>query len=61
MIYPGHGPVINNPVEVITEYIKHRNMRESQILDRLLENKDKALTAMELVKIIYTVGRDGYL
>ena len=30
-IYPGHGPVIDNPIEVINEYIAHRRMRDEQV------------------------------
>lgn len=30
-IYPGHGPVIERPVELIREYVAHRLMRERQI------------------------------
>lgn len=30
-IYPGHGPVIDNPGEVIAEYIAHRRMRDEQV------------------------------
>jgi glyoxylase-like metal-dependent hydrolase (beta-lactamase superfamily II) len=36
-VYPGHGPVIERPVELIREYIAHRRQREQQVqgcLDR---------------------------
>ncbi|XP_022083322.1 endoribonuclease LACTB2-like isoform X2 [Acanthaster planci] len=54
VLYPGHGPVIQDPVKKVQAYIDHRNMRERQILEVLETNKDKALTSMEMVKIIYT-------
>jgi glyoxylase-like metal-dependent hydrolase (beta-lactamase superfamily II) len=31
-IYPGHGPVIDRPVDLIEEYIAHRELRERQVL-----------------------------
>ena len=30
-IYPGHGPVIDNPIEVIASYLEHRRMRDAQV------------------------------
>jgi glyoxylase-like metal-dependent hydrolase (beta-lactamase superfamily II) len=30
-IFPGHGPVIDDPVTLIREYIEHRHLRESQV------------------------------
>ncbi len=36
-IYPGHGDVIDRPLEVIEEYLKHRQLRERQILDCLTD------------------------
>jgi glyoxylase-like metal-dependent hydrolase (beta-lactamase superfamily II) len=30
-IYPGHGPVIEDPLEVIAEYLAHRRMRDEQV------------------------------
>lgn len=31
-IYPGHGPVIDRPSNIIDEYLAHRDLRERQIL-----------------------------
>ena len=36
-IYPGHGDVIERPLEVIDEYLKHRQLRERQILECLAD------------------------
>ena len=31
-LWPGHGPVITNPIERIHEYLAHREMRERQVI-----------------------------
>ena len=36
-IFPGHGDVIEHPLEVIDEYLKHRQLREHQILESLAD------------------------
>ncbi|XP_063375996.1 beta-lactamase-like protein 2 homolog [Cydia fagiglandana] len=54
VIYPGHGNVVEDPIQKIEYYISHRNQRERQILDALKANAEKQLTEMDLVKIIYT-------
>uniref|UniRef100_A0A0K0E5J2 Beta-lactamase-like protein 2 homolog n=1 Tax=Strongyloides stercoralis TaxID=6248 RepID=A0A0K0E5J2_STRER len=51
-IYPGHGPVITSPKDKITEYIKHRNQREEQIL-KCLEGKEY-MTSMDITNDVYT-------
>lgn len=53
VIYPGHGNVIENPVEKINYYIKHRNDRESQILDMFTKNPTSNLEAIDIVKELY--------
>lgn len=50
MIYPGHGPIIQDPQAKITEYIGHRRMRERQVLDALYGG---ARTIREMVARIY--------
>ncbi|MEX2558048.1 MAG: MBL fold metallo-hydrolase [Actinomycetota bacterium] len=52
-IYPGHGPVIEQPGPVIEEYIAHRLMREDQIFDGLAAAAGP-VTPEELVASIYT-------
>nr|XP_009857740.1 endoribonuclease LACTB2-like [Ciona intestinalis] len=52
VIYPGHGPVIQNPVPQIQYYINHRNEREKQILE-CLESSKSPMESMEVVKILY--------
>lgn len=53
IIYPGHGPVIKNPLPHIEEYIAHRNKREAQIFDVMMKDPKMEFTALDLVKIIY--------
>lgn len=64
--YPGHGAVLENTNARITEYIKHRQQREDEVL-RVLRNgkleevvegesslaSRRAWTPLELVKVIY--------
>ena len=52
MIYPGHGPVIQDPVPKIQYYIKHRMEREEQILE-CLRSAGSALSPMEIVSKVY--------
>lgn len=62
--YPGHGAVIDDGPSKILEYIRHRKMREDQVVQILKSAKSSpgvavsggepdAWTAMEIVKIIY--------
>jgi glyoxylase-like metal-dependent hydrolase (beta-lactamase superfamily II) len=46
-LYPGHGPVVDQPMPVLDYYIEHRRDRENQVI--------KALpgTPEELVERIY--------
>lgn len=62
--YPGHGPVIEDGPSKILEYIKHRKVREDQVIQVLKSSKSPSgtdaeakepdeWTSMEIVKIIY--------
>ena len=37
-LYPGHGAVVDNPTETLKQYIEHRNAREKQVLNLILES-----------------------
>ena len=56
VIYPAHGPVVSDPATYVGGYIQHRNARERQIMDCLREHSPKALTAMGIVKQVYSVS-----
>jgi glyoxylase-like metal-dependent hydrolase (beta-lactamase superfamily II) len=49
-IYPGHGPVIDDPAGVLDQYLRHRRAREAAILDAV---NDGATTVDAVVAIVY--------
>ena len=63
LAFPGHGAVIPDARAKIEEYIRHRAMREKEILDVLagtsagqggrVGSERKAWTPMEIVKVVY--------
>ena len=50
-IYPGHGEMIENGLEMVNYYIEHRLQRENQILSNL--SKSEAKSVEQLVEAIY--------
>jgi glyoxylase-like metal-dependent hydrolase (beta-lactamase superfamily II) len=51
LLCPGHGPIIDNPVEYIQAYIDGRHARERQILAALAENPE--MTSWDIMELIY--------
>jgi len=49
-LLPGHGPIVDDPIALIDEYIAHRQHREQQILQAMLEG---ARTVDEIVRRVY--------
>ncbi|KAI9314433.1 beta-lactamase-like protein [Dichotomocladium elegans] len=52
-LYPGHGPVIEDGVAKINEYIEHRLLRERQVIDVLKSDIGKEWTAKDIAGKIY--------
>ena len=57
-VYPGHGPIIDRPVELIDEYLAHRALRDRQILACLA---DGVTDVDSIVARIYTDVPAGVL
>jgi len=49
-LLPGHGPIVDDPIALIDEYLAHRAHREQQILQAML---DGARTVDEIVRRVY--------
>ncbi len=49
-LLPGHGPIVDDPAALIDEYIAHRQQREQQILQAILEG---ARTVEAIVGRVY--------
>jgi glyoxylase-like metal-dependent hydrolase (beta-lactamase superfamily II) len=49
-LLPGHGPIVDDPLTLIDEYLAHRAEREQQILKAML---DGARTVDEIVRRVY--------
>ena len=52
-LYTGHGPVVDNPIEKVKEYIDKRMARERQIMEALAKTDAGYMTCMDIVKATY--------
>ena len=59
VIYPGHGPLVEKPIEYVQNYIQHRELREKQISDFLKENYPKSLNVSDIRAHVYKVTNLG--
>ncbi|KAL2268113.1 hypothetical protein VTJ83DRAFT_2959 [Remersonia thermophila] len=52
--YPGHGAVVEDGPGKIAEYLRHRQMREDQVVQTLSEGtREEGMTVMEVVRVMY--------
>ena len=49
-LLPGHGPIIDDPIKAIDEYVRHRARREAQITRALADGHD---TPERIVSVLY--------
>ena len=49
-LLPGHGPIVDDPIALVDEYLAHRAQREQQILKAIL---DGARTVPDIVRVVY--------
>lgn len=59
IIYPGHGPLVEDPITFVKNYIQHRKNRETQIFNYLKENSPKSFNLVEIRTQIYKVRKFG--
>lgn len=61
-VYPGHGPVVENGLEKIHEYVEHRRQREEEVLRAMMtgnaSSSSETWTAMAIVKTVYKDVRE---
>ena len=50
-IYPGHGPIVEDALGKLEEYLAHRRQREQQVLDGVCSRGSASID--ELVQVIY--------
>ena len=48
-ILPGHGPVLDDPVGVLTHYLEHREQRLEQVREAVASGCDTAMAVVERV------------
>ena len=51
--YPGHGDAIENVGERVEGYLKHRKMREGEVIAVLRKEAEKGATPKEVVDVVY--------
>ncbi|KAF0546669.1 Metallo-hydrolase/oxidoreductase [Gigaspora margarita] len=51
-IYPGHGPMVEDGMAKLDEYINHRLQRDLEILE-ILQKSNDPLTSMQIVEVLY--------
>lgn len=52
IIYPGHGPVVKKPTEVLNYYLEHRQQRENEIITVLAESQT-LMNISEITAVLY--------
>ncbi|KAG0167885.1 Beta-lactamase-like protein 2 [Apophysomyces sp. BC1034] len=52
-LYPGHGPVVEEGAARVKQYIRQREQHEQQIINLMLQDRQKHWTVLEIVENLY--------
>jgi glyoxylase-like metal-dependent hydrolase (beta-lactamase superfamily II) len=50
-LLPGHGPIMDNPTEVLDDYVRRRNVREQEIIEIMAQRPE--VTSWDIVEACY--------
>ena len=53
LILSAHGSPIEGPTERLSEILKHRNEREQQVLNLIIQSSEKGISPDKIIKVIY--------
>lgn len=53
LLLPGHGRPIEEPKERLSEILKHRKVREQQVLNLIFQNSEKGISPESIINVLY--------
>ncbi len=53
LLLSAHGSPIEKPKERLSEILKHRELREQQVLNLIIQNSEKGISPDNIIKVLY--------
>jgi len=60
IILPAHGSPIKDPIERISDILKHRAERKKQVLNLIYENGEKGISPSQIIQALYSRQRSFF-